>query len=42
MDVKEFYLNNCMDRAEYIIIQILMIPQEFIIAYNIKDKVHNI
>ena len=29
-----------MDRAENIIIQISMIPQGFIIAYNIKDKVH--
>ena len=30
-----------MDRAENIIIQISVIPQEFIIAYNIKDKAHN-
>ena len=30
-----------MDRAENIIIQISVIPQEFIIAYNIKYKAHN-
>ena len=41
MDVKYFYLNNLMDRAGYIMIQILRIPQEFIIAYDIKEKVHN-
>ena len=27
MDVKYFYLKNKMDRAEYIMIQIAMIPQ---------------
>ena len=42
MDVKYFYLNNNMYRAEYIMIQISTIPQEFIIAYNLKDTVHNI
>ena len=41
MKVKSFCLENCMDRAENIIIQISMIPQGFIIAYNIKDNVHN-
>ena len=30
MDVKYFYLNNMMDRAEYIMMQIAMIPQEFV------------
>ena len=30
MNVKYFYLNNMMDRAEYIIIQIEMIIQEFV------------
>ena len=30
-----------MDILEYIMIHISMIPQEFIIAYNFKDKVHN-
>ena len=31
-----------MDRSEYIMIQISMIPQEFIDTYNLKDKVHNV
>ena len=30
VDVKDFYLNNQMDRDEYTIIQISMIPQEFV------------
>ena len=38
MDVKYFYLNNQMDRVEYIIIQILMIPQEFVDKYNLIEK----
>ena len=29
MDVKYFYLNNCMDRAEYIVIKIYMITMGF-------------
>ena len=29
MDVNDFYLNNQMDRAEYIMTQISMIPQDF-------------
>ena len=41
IDVKCFYLNNCMDRSEYIMIHISMIPQEFVEKYNLKDKVHN-
>ena len=41
MDVKHVYLNNCMDRVEYIIIQISMIPQEFINEYDPKRKLHN-
>ena len=41
MDVKKLYPNNSMDRAEYIIINISMIPQELITPYNLKDKVHN-
>ena len=39
--VKYIYLNNQMDRAEYIMIQIYMIPQEFVEKYNLKVKVHN-
>ena len=30
-----------MDRAKYIMIQVSMTPEEFIFAYNLKDKVHN-
>ena len=30
-----------MDRSEYIMIKISMIPQEFIDKYNLEDKVHN-
>ena len=35
MEVKYFYLNNQMDRYEYIMIQISMIPQEFVDKYNL-------
>ena len=41
MEVKDFYPNNRMDRSEYIIIHIYMIPQEFVEKYNLKDKIHN-
>ena len=41
MDVNFLNLNNHMNREEYIIIQISMIPQEFIDKYNLKDKVDN-
>ena len=40
MDVNYFYLNNHMDREDYILIQISKIPQEFLNVYNIKDKFH--
>ena len=30
-----------MDRAKYVLIRISIIPKEFIIAYNLKDGVHN-
>ena len=36
-----FYLNNQMDRSEYIMIQISMIPQECYDKYNPKGKMHN-
>ena len=39
-DVKYFHLNNIMDGSEYIMIQISMIPQEFVDKYNIKEKAH--
>ena len=38
MYVEYFYLNNQMDRAEYIMIKISMIPQEFVERYNIKEE----
>ena len=41
MDAKYFYLNKHMDRAEYIMIHTSMIPEEFMTAYNLKDKVNN-
>ena len=41
MDVKYFYLNNQMDRAEYIMIHISMIPQEFVDKCNLTEKSHN-
>ena len=41
MDVKYFYLSNQMDRSEYIMIHILMIPQEFADKYNLTEKSHN-
>ena len=41
MEVKYFYLNNMMDRAEYIIIYIANIPQKFVDKYNFQEKAHN-
>ena len=41
MDVRYFYLKNHMDRDEYIMIQISMIPQEFVDKYKLTEKSHN-
>ena len=41
MEVKGFHLNNRMDRDEFIMIQISMIPQEFVEKYNLTEKSHN-
>ena len=41
MDVKDFYLNNHMDRDKYIMIQNSMIPQEFVEIYNLAEKARN-
>ena len=41
MDIKDFYLNNFINRAEYIMIKISIIPQEFMTAYNLKVKMNN-
>ena len=41
MGVKYFYLNKKMERVEYIIIHISMIPQQFVEKYNLQEKSHN-
>ena len=41
MDVRDFYLNNQMEREKYIMIHISMIPQEFVEKYNLAEKAHN-
>ena len=41
MEVKYFYLNNQIDIAEYIMINIFMEPQEFVEKYNLKEKVNS-
>ena len=41
MDVRYFYLSNQMDRDKYIMIQISMIPKEFVEMYNLAEKSHN-
>ena len=38
MDVKYFYLKNQINRAEYIMIHISIIPQEFMEEYNLNGK----
>ena len=41
MDIKDFYLKKHMDRDEYIMIQLSMIPQTFVEIYNLAEKAHN-
>ena len=41
MDVIDFYLNNMMYRAKYIMIHIVMIPPNFLDKYNLQLKAHN-
>ena len=41
MNVKYFYLDNQMDRDKYIMIQLSMTPQEFVVKYNLAEKAHN-
>ena len=41
MDVRDFYLNNHMNRDKYIMIKLSTIPQEFVEKYNIAEKAHN-
>ena len=38
IDVNYFYPNNQVDRSEYIMIQISMVPQEFVDKYNLMKK----
>ena len=42
MDLKDFYLNNKMDKTKYTMIQISMIPREFVDQYNPMEKAHNV
>ena len=41
MEIKYFYLDNQMDRDKYIMIQLSMIPQEFVENSNLPEKSHN-
>ena len=41
MDDKDFYLNKQMERDKCIIIQISMIPREFVEKYNPTEQAHN-
>ena len=41
MNVKDFYLENQMERDEVIMIQMSMIPQELVEKYNLTEKSHN-
>ena len=41
MNLKDFYLKKIVNRAEYIMIQIAMIPQEFVEKYNLQEKEHH-
>ena len=41
MDINDFYLNNHTDWIEQIMIHASIITEEFMTAYNIKEKVHN-
>ena len=40
MDVKDSYLKHCMNRATYITIHTSMIPEDFMITYNLKYRVN--
>eukprot|EP00978_Attheya_sp_CCMP212_P026303 scaffold86274_cov53-Attheya_sp.AAC.3 len=41
VDVKDFYLNNDMEIYKYIRIPVKMIPEEFVIAYNLTPLIRN-
>ena len=40
IDIKDFYLNNDMDRYEYMKIPIKLIPEEIMTLYNLQDRIH--
>ena len=41
IDLKDFYLNTPMERYEYMLIPITMIPQDKMKKYKLQDIVHN-
>ena len=41
LDIKNMYLMSIMDDAEYMFIEAALIPQEFLDAYNLNNKIHN-
>jgi hypothetical protein len=41
MDTKDFYLNNPMDRYEYMMITVSLIPKAIFDQYNLSPLVHN-
>ena len=41
VDLKDFYLNIPMERYEYMIIPITMIPQDIMSEYKLNDIVYN-
>ena len=41
IDIKNFYLETPMTRYEYLRIPVESIPVEFMLEYNLFDKVHN-
>jgi hypothetical protein len=41
IDLKDFYLNHPLPRKEYVRLPINIIPEEFIIAYDLRKYAHN-
>ena len=40
IDLKDFYLNTPMEKYEYMLISITMIPQDIIYEHKLNDIVH--
>ena len=40
IDIKNIYLHTPIDRYEYVQISIKLIHKEFIVTYNLHDKIH--